>query len=293
MPDAGPLRGGIVVRRSIIAFVLALVLGSLLAVPASAAIDQTPPKLHVPVRPAFVVGNRLDQYRLIEDRTYWYTTNIAQLIRYSATDDVGVCSYDVYAVLAGSEPSPILQFSQKTHVTYPQDDYVDDFGGGIDNVDGFSVTARDCAGNATTKVLTDQTLLVIQENWFAATAYHWRQPIAYTGEWTRARCACFLAHHAKSTTEAGARASFTRAYDAGDRVALVMSRGPDRGAASVRIDGSWVANVDTYRASNENRVVVFATTMTAGTHTVTIVNHGTAGRPRIDLDAVLINTSSP
>jgi hypothetical protein len=172
-------------------------------------------------------------------------------------------------------------------------DYVDDFGGGSGHVDGFTVTARDCSLNATTKQITDMALLVIQENGVAATAYAWEQPMGYTGAWGRAHCTCFLAAHTAFTSAAGARATFTRTYARGDQVALVMATGPGRGAASIRIDGSWVTNVDTYAASNTNRVVVFQRRMSAGTHTISIVNHATPGRPRIDLDAVLINTDLP
>jgi hypothetical protein len=51
----------------------------------------------------------------------------------------------------------------------------------------------------------------------------------------------------------------------------------------------FLANIDTFAAVNTNRVVVFQRMMPAGTHTVTIVNQATGGRPRIDLDAVMTN----
>ena len=70
---------------------------------AQAAFDQTPPSLAVPVRPAFVVGSVVDDYPI---DTYWYAQNIAQSIRWSATDNVGVCGYDLYAVIAGGPPPP-------------------------------------------------------------------------------------------------------------------------------------------------------------------------------------------
>ena len=56
----------------------------------------------------------------------------------------------------------------------------------------------------------------------------------------------------------------------------------------IRLDGTWLMNVDTFASVNTNRVVVFARGMTAGVHTLAVVNHATPGRPRIDVDAVLV-----
>jgi len=83
--------------------------------------------------------------------------------------------------------------------------------------------------------------------------------------------------------------TFTRTYEKGDHVAVVMALGPNRGRASIRIDGAWFMNVDTFASVNTNRVVVFQRRMPAGTHTLTILNQATPGRPRIDVDAVMTN----
>ena len=271
--------------RSILATVLA---GFILATSASlaqAAFDQTPPSLSVPVRPAFVVGSVVDDYPI---DTYWYAQNIAQSIRWSATDNVGVCGYDLYSVLAGGPPDALLQFSQQTQFTWPYGtDYVDDFGGGQDAIIGFRVTAADCTGNATTKAV-DLHIVVFQENGMSASANGLVQPITYSGAWGQSNCACFLADHTAFTTTNGARATFTRTYEQGDQVALVMAEGPGRGKASIRLDGTWLMNVDTFASVNTNRVVVFARGMTAGVHTLAVVNHATPGRSRIDVDAILV-----
>jgi hypothetical protein len=254
-----------------------------------AALDQTPPTLTVPVRPSFVVGNVVDDYSL---SGYWFANNIAQLSRWSATDNVGVSSYDFWFVLAGGPPGTLLDHSQETQYTFMAGDYEDDFGGGSGHVEGFLVTARDTTGNATTKAMTDSTLIVIQENGSSATTYEWPQSISYTGPWTQTNCECFLAEHTLRTSTSGARATFTRTYVQGDQVALVMAMGPGRGKASIRLDGNWLMNIETFASVNTNRVVVFQRGMTAGVHTIAIVNQATPGRPRIDLDAILINTDN-
>lgn len=254
---------------------------------ARAALDQTPPTLTVPARPAFVVGSVVDDYAI---DSYWYSSNIAQLLKWSATDDVGVCGYDLFTVPAGSAPEAVLEFSQETHYTFMSGDYVDDFGGGQFHINGYLVTARDCTGNATTKAVTDLYLRVIQEDGISATLDQWVQPITYGGVWGQSNCACFLAEHTAFATKRGARATFSRTYTQGDQVALVMAEGPGRGKAGIRVDGKWVMTIDTFASVNTNRIVAFGQGMTAGLHTIAIVNQGTSGRPRIDLDAILLGT---
>ena len=50
--------------------------------------------------------------------------------------------------------------------------------------------------------------------------------------------------------------------------------------------------VDTFASVNTNRIVVSAQGLTAGVHTIAIVNQGTSGRPRIDFDAILLGTGA-
>ena len=125
----------------------------------------------------------------------------------------------------------------------------------------------------TTKAM-DEHIFTYQEDGTSSTDFA-ALPITYTGTWGVGNCDCFLAGHTAFTTKSGDRATFTRTYEQGDQVALVMAEGPGRGVASIRIDGKWFMNVDTFAATNTNRVVVFAMGMSAGDHTVAIVNHGT------------------
>ena len=112
-------------------------------------------------------------------------------------------------------------------------------------------------------------------------------PITYTGTWDVGTATASGGAHRVHDEERG-QGHVHPEYEDGDQVALVMAEGPGRGVASIRIDGKWLMNVDTFAPTNTNRVVVFAMGMSAGSHTVAIVNHGTPGRHRIDLDAVLI-----
>jgi hypothetical protein len=284
-------------RRFTRGFVVATVtVGFMLAtsVPfAQAALDQTPPSLTVPVAPSFVVGN-------IVETTYngdpnscagfaGFTLNIEQLIKWSATDDVAVSSYDLYVIPVGAAPFPFLQYTTDTQHTFlMSDDNDGDCGGGALATRGFWVTARDASFNATTKVIDMSHRPVVNQEDNTSTT-NTSGELSYTGTWGQSNCTCFLRGHTAFTTRSGARVMFTRTYEGGDHVALVMAKGPGRGRASIRIDGNWLMDIDTYAPVNTNRVVVFERMMSAGTHTLTIVNHATPGRSRIDLDAVMTN----
>jgi hypothetical protein len=109
--------------------------------------------------------------------------------------------------------------------------------------------------------------------------------IRYTGNWKRVRASAFWGGAAKKATSAGAAATLTFT---GHGVAWVSRLGPNRGRAQVWVDGVLVDTVDLESASYANKRVVWAQNWeTAGKHTVTIKVLGTAGRPRVDLDALL------
>ena len=74
----------------------------------------------------------------------------------------------------------------------------------------------------------------------------------------------------------------------GRSVAWVAPVSGKRGKAKVFIDGVMVAKVN-LRASARQRVLVFSRSWaTAGTHTIKIKVLGTAGRPRVDLDGLVV-----
>lgn len=246
------------------------------------AYDQTPPALVVPIRPTFVVGTRIEPADFQPDDQGEYEAGIHQRIAWTATDASGVCSFDLFVLPAGSEPEPIFEFSDRTEFTDLTSDYDGDFGGGSFVTTGFSVTAHDCAGNATTKVVHSR-VGVTQED--GRTEYE-EAPgtVAYSGTWGVANCACFMWGHTAKTTQQWANVRFTRVFDEGDHVGLVMALGPARGKARVLIDGVRVATVDTFALTNENRTIVWEHRMTAGTHTVRVTNLATPGRSRIDVD---------
>jgi hypothetical protein len=69
-----------------------------------------------------------------------------------------------------------------------------------------------------------------------------------------------------------------------------METAPDRGKAQILVDGDLQAVVDTGAPAARHRVVVWVGSIpTDGDHTLSIVNLGTQGRPRIDVDALVLS----
>jgi hypothetical protein len=57
----------------------------------------------------------------------------------------------------------------------------------------------------------------------------------------------------------------------------------------VFVDGTEVATVSTHATSPHYRRILFAKAWTvSGTHTISIVVVGSAGRPRVDVDALIV-----
>ena len=163
-------------------------------------------------------------------------------------------------------------------------------GGSDDSHQGWHLKAQDCTGNTTTiDIRTKYETVVAQEDGRDSGGLVDPGTISYGGAWGTTSCTCASWGAMRNTSAKNASVTFTRTYDRDDHVALVMAKGPGHGKAAVYVDGVKVATVDTNARVNTNRVIVFDRWMTAGTHTVKVVNLATAGHPRIDLDAVLSN----
>jgi hypothetical protein len=86
---------------------------------------------------------------------------------------------------------------------------------------------------------------------------------------------------ATSNKGAWAQYSFT-----GTSISWVAYRGPTRGSAAVYIDGTYRATINLNATSPSAKQIVYATSWASnGTHKIRIVSLGTAGHPRIDVDA--------
>lgn len=108
----------------------------------------------------------------------------------------------------------------------------------------------------------------------------------YTGSWGREKDANYFQGSVKYSSTAGDRASFTFT---GKAVALITTRGVDRGQARIYIDGALNKTVNAGASTTQYRNTIFVLTWpTAGNHTIEVEVVGTAGRPRFDVDGIAV-----
>lgn len=140
----------------------------------------------------------------------------------------------------------------------------------------FEVRAHDAAGNVGAFLAGPTLKPTLYQQTSTSIGYH--------GTWTTSTYASYSAGTVKYATGAGAYATFTFT---GRGVAFVTTRAASRGSVKVYVDGVLVTTVSCYAASTTFRWVGFARTWaTSGTHTLKFVVVGTAGHPRVDLDAI-------
>ena len=109
--------------------------------------------------------------------------------------------------------------------------------------------------------------------------------VTYKGTWTTSTPAAASGATLHSTKVRGASASITFT---GRGIAWVAPKGTNRGKAALFLDGTRVGTVN-LDAASASRVLVYAKSWAAsGKHTLRIVAVGTAGHPRIDVDAFAI-----
>lgn len=107
--------------------------------------------------------------------------------------------------------------------------------------------------------------------------------VAYGGTWSTRYATSYSGGRLRYATAAGAWASYTFT---GASVGWVASRGPTRGAAEVYVDGVYKKTISLYAATYQSKRIVYVFNWTAnGRHTIKIVVLGTAGHPRVDVDA--------
>jgi hypothetical protein len=107
--------------------------------------------------------------------------------------------------------------------------------------------------------------------------------VAYHGTWHSVSSASASGGSQKYATSAGATATYAFW---GSSIAWVAYKAPGYGSAKVYIDGVYAATVSLYRSTSVSRSLVYAKAWGSnGTHTIKVVVVGTAGHPRVDIDA--------
>ncbi|HLX35568.1 MAG TPA: N-acetylmuramoyl-L-alanine amidase [Candidatus Limnocylindrales bacterium] len=142
----------------------------------------------------------------------------------------------------------------------------------------YEVRAHDRAGNVSPWVpgATVRPTLLQQ----TSTSLRW------SGVWVSTISSVWSGGSDRYSSATGASVSLTTSARA---FAFVTARGPGRGQARIYVDGVLRATVDLSATTVQYRFVAWATGWSSvATHTIRIVVVGTAGHPRVDVDALEI-----
>ena len=112
--------------------------------------------------------------------------------------------------------------------------------------------------------------------------------VTYSGSWSTSTSSVYWGGKARASSQAGAKATLTFT---GRSVEVVSRKGPARGKAQIYVNGVLKATVDLYASSYQNQRVVWAGSWSSSaSRTITVRVLGTAGRPRVDLDAFVVGS---
>jgi hypothetical protein len=195
------------------------------------------------------------------------STTIPTRVYWAATDSSGVVSYLVQRQVNGGTWSVVTLATPTTVAVTPSLTAGSTY--------RYKVIATDGAGNSSPWIYGKTVQpLVTQETSSAVT---------YAGAWTSASVTDASGGTLKYATAAGASATFSFT---GSSVAWVSYLAPSRGSANVYLDGVFKKTVSLYSTTYQAKRIVYAYTWGANAaHTMQIVVVGTAGHPRIDVDA--------
>jgi hypothetical protein len=110
---------------------------------------------------------------------------------------------------------------------------------------------------------------------------------AYSSGWGSSSSASYSGGSTKYSSTAGKYATFTATT--ARSIAIVATKAASRGSFKVYVDGAYKATISTYSTTTKFRQLVYQFAWsTPGTHKIKIVVSGTAGHPRVDLDAFVV-----
>jgi hypothetical protein len=122
---------------------------------------------------------------------------------------------------------------------------------------------------------------------FRPTLYQSTSSTTVSGTWGTSTSSGFSGGKTRYATKAGTSATFTAT--AARSIAIVTTKAATRGSFKVYVDGIYRARISTYSTVTRFRQLVYQFNWSSpGTHKIKIVVAGTAGHPRVDLDAFVV-----
>lgn len=285
-------------RPSLPSFVAGAVCATVLvAVPAVAvvtAVDQNPSVFDgtgpsLTVQPAqFVLGQSIELPRgACADELY---NSVGMRLSWDASDATsGVASYDVLTFDPESGNHVVAKRTTATTRDITVTNWNNDCGGGFVNTSWW-VVARDHRGQTAISSELEDSIDVWDET--GVDVVHDATPdltLTRTGAWSTSKCTCHNLGTTAYTSTKGGSITYSVIVDKpGRTLAIVAPISNNRGVMNVSVDGGAASAVNTYAGTTQNRTIVWQKSLAAGTHTLKIVNAGTAGRGRIDVDSIML-----
>ncbi len=195
--------------------------------------------------------------------------------------------FALFRIYAGAAAEQFLSTTSWSGTTLAmQDDYDGSCGEGGGAAAGGGVLAFNSDGSEYTAFRTAMSAMVLQEDGQSQDWYTGVKP-RYKGAWSVSRGPWASGGTARYSTAKKASVTLKLTVPGPSVFGLVMAKGPKRGSAKIKLDGSQVATVNTHAGANDNQVIVWSRAVAAGTHKVKVVNVGTKGHSRIDVDGFL------
>ncbi len=110
--------------------------------------------------------------------------------------------------------------------------------------------------------------------------------VTYGGSWRSSSSSSYSGGRVRYASTAGASATFAFI---GSAIGYVAPRSASRGSVRVYVDGVYAGTVSLRSASKHSRSIVFSRSFgSVGNHVIRLEVVGTAGHPRVDLDAFVV-----
>lgn len=186
---------------------------------------------------------------------------------WTASDPCGISSYTLKRQVAGGSWS-VRALAASTATSLKESVL-------LGSTFRYALKATDGAGNRSTASFGPILAPVVRQS---SSSY-----VTYTGAWSTVEGSTYSGGSTRYASARDASASYTFT---GSGVAWVAAVGPTRGSAKVYLDGTYKTTVSLYATAASLRRVVYADDWTSqGSHRIRIVVAGTAGHPRVDVDA--------
>ncbi|HEX8102188.1 MAG TPA: hypothetical protein VF533_06240 [Solirubrobacteraceae bacterium] len=222
--------------------------------------DVTPPRIAAPPTPALFTGGLLRSGRVPVAITWRGSDPASGICRYELSESV---NGGAYAAVTLSSPTATQAKRNEVPETTSY---------------RYRVRAIDCAGNA--------SAYSIGRVFKANVLQEINTAIAYSGTWTRTTQTGASGGSVKVATAAGAYARL--AVSGAFEVGWVSTRGSGSGGAHVLFDGAAAGVVDLNAPSTTTAVLVHRRTISTASHAYRVNVDGTAGHPKVAVDAFVV-----